>query len=140
MIYSALISTIGQTEILMRFGGTNLRNQLTFYWTPWLVLSCLQVFNSIQSLSRVRLFATARTAACQASLSNTKSRSLLKFMFIELVMLSNHLILCIPLILPPSIFPSIRCLFKWVSSSHQVAKDLKFQHQFFQRIFRTDFF
>ena len=65
-------------------------------------------FSSVQSLSHVRLFATRRTAACQASLSNTNSRSLPKPMSIELVMPSNHLILCCPLLLLPSIFSSIR--------------------------------
>ena len=60
-----------------------------------------------QSLSPVQLFATPRTAACQASLS-TISQSLLKLMSIELVMPSDHLILCRPLLFPPSIFPSIR--------------------------------
>ena len=63
---------------------------------------------SIQSLSCVWLFATPWTAAHQASLSITNSRSLPKFMSIESVMLSNHLILCHPLLLLPSIFPSIR--------------------------------
>ena len=63
---------------------------------------------SDQSLSRVRLFATPWTEACQASLSITISWSLLKLMSIESVMPSNHLILCCPLLLPPSIFPSIR--------------------------------
>ena len=53
-------------------------------------------------------FATPWTAPCQASLSISKSRSLLKLMYIDLVMPSNHLILCHPLILPPPIFPSIR--------------------------------
>ena len=62
----------------------------------------------VQSLSRVQLFATPWTAACQASLSFTISRSLLKLMSIESVMPSNHLILCCPLLLPPLIFPSIR--------------------------------
>ena len=62
----------------------------------------------VQSLSRVRLFATLWTAARQASLPFTISRSLLKLMSIESVMSSNHLILCCPLLLPPSIFPSIR--------------------------------
>ena len=66
-----------------------------------------KVFSSIQSLSRVQLFATPWIAAQQASLSITKSRSLLKLMSIEQVMPSNHLILC-HLLLPPSIFPSIR--------------------------------
>ena len=63
---------------------------------------------SVQSLSRIQLFATPWTAAHQASLSITNSQSLLKLMFIELVMPSNHLIVCHPLLLPPSIFPSIR--------------------------------
>ena len=58
--------------------------------------------------SCVQLFATPWTAALQASLSITSSQSLLKFMSIELVLLSNHLILCHPLLLLPSIFPSIR--------------------------------
>ena len=61
-----------------------------------------------QSLSCVRLFATPWTAAHQASLSITNSWSLLKLMSIELVMLSNYLLLCHPLLLLPSIFPSIR--------------------------------
>ena len=65
-------------------------------------------FSSVQSLSRVQLFATPWTAAHQASLSITNSWSLLKLMPIELVMPSNHLILCHPLLLLPSIFPSIR--------------------------------
>ena len=65
-------------------------------------------FVAIQSLSRVRIFATPGTAACQAPLSSTISWSLLKLMSIELVMLSNHLILCRPLLLLPSIFPSSR--------------------------------
>ena len=62
----------------------------------------------VQSPSRVRLFATPWTAVCQASLSLTVSRSLPKFMFIVLVMLSGHLILWCPLLLLPSIFPRIR--------------------------------
>ena len=65
-------------------------------------------FSSVQLLSCVRLFETPWTAALQASLSITNFQSLLKLMFIELVMLSNHLILCHPLLLPPSIFPNIR--------------------------------
>ena len=62
----------------------------------------------LQSLRRVRLFATPWTAARQASLSITNSWSLLKLMSIEAVMPSNHLLLCRPLLLLPSIFPSIR--------------------------------
>ena len=65
-------------------------------------------FGSVQSLSCVLLFATPWTAARQASLSIANSQSLLKLMFIESVIPSNHLILCCPLLLPPSVFPSIR--------------------------------
>ena len=95
---------------------------------------------SVQSLSRVQLFATPWTAARQASLSITNSRSLLKLMSIKSVMPPTHLILCRPLLLLPSIFASIRIFSNWVSS-HQVAKVLKLQlqHQYFQWIFRTDF-
>ena len=64
-------------------------------------------FSSVQSLSRVRLFATPWTAASQASLSITNSRSLPKLMSIESVMPSNHIILCRPLLLLPSNFPRI---------------------------------
>ena len=64
--------------------------------------------SSVQSLSCVRLFATPWTVAHESSLSITNSWSLLKLMSIELVMPSNHLILCHPLLLLPSIFPSIR--------------------------------
>ena len=67
-------------------------------------------FSSIQSLSRVKLFGLQQlwTAAHQASLFITNFWSLLKLMSIELVILFNHLIFCCPLLLPPSIFPSIR--------------------------------
>ena len=74
----------------------------------------------VQSLTPVQLFATPWTAACQASLSFNISPSLLKLMSMESVMPSNHLILCHPLLLLPSIFPSIQ----WISSSHQGAKAL----------------
>ena len=66
------------------------------------------IFSSVQSLIRVQLFVTPWTAARQASLSITNSRSPPKPMSIELVMPSNHLILCHPLLLLPSIMPSIR--------------------------------
>ena len=66
------------------------------------------ILPSVQSLSRVQLFVTPWTAACKASLSITNSQSLLKLMSIESVTLSNHIILCHPLLLLPSIFPSIR--------------------------------
>ena len=79
-----------------------------------------QRFVAVQSLSHVQLFGTRWTAAHQASLSFTISWSLLKLMFMESVMSSNHLILCRPLLLLPSIFPSVRvfsnasaCLIRW---------------------------
>ena len=70
--------------------------------------SSILPFSSVQLLSHVQLFETPWIAACQASLSITNSQSLLKLMSIESVMLSSHLILCRPLLLPPSVFPSIR--------------------------------
>ena len=89
--------------------------------------------SSVQSLNHVPLFSTPWAAALQASLCITSSQSLLKLMSIESVMPSNHLILCHPLLLPPSVFPSIRS-FQSINSSHQVAKVLEFQlqHQPFQ--------
>ena len=71
-------------------------------------MSNYHVHSSVQSLSHVQLFVTSWTAAHQVSLSITNSQSLLKLMSIELVMPSSHLILCHPLLLLPSIFPSIR--------------------------------
>ena len=73
-----------------------------------LLLSSFRLFSSVQLLSRVRLFVTPWTTACQASLSITNSRSPPKPMSINSVMPSNHLILCHPLLLLPSIFPSIK--------------------------------
>ena len=73
----------------------------------WGYVESRYIMFSVQSLSRVRPFATSWTAAWQASLSITSSQSLLKLMSIESVMPSNHLILCCPLLLLPSIFPSI---------------------------------
>ena len=73
-----------------------------------MVWCSLNAFSSVQSLSHVQLFVTQWTAAHQASLSITNSRSLLRLMSIRSLMPSNHLILCCPLVLLPSIFPSIR--------------------------------
>ena len=89
----------------------------------------------------VWLFATPWIAARQTSLSLTISQSLPKFMSIASVMPSSHLILWRPDILLPSIFPSIRGLFQWVSCLHQMTKILEFQlqHQSFQRVFGVDF-
>ena len=91
-------------------------------------------FNSVLSLSHVRLFAMLWTAAHQASLSIANSWSLLKLMSIESVMPSNHLILCHPFLLPPLIFPSIRVFSNESVPMSQVAKVLAFQlqHRSFQ--------
>ena len=81
-------------------------------------------FVVVQLLSRLRLFVTPRTAAHQASLSFTIYQSFLKLISIESMMPSNHLILCCPLLLLPSVFPSIRVFFQ-----HRAAKVLEFQLQ-----------
>ena len=85
---------------------------MAFHTTKWWHLGASNLSRhqgpSVQSLSRVLLFVTAWTAAHKASLSVTNSRSLLKLMSIESVMPSNHFILCHPLLLLPSLFPSIR--------------------------------
>ena len=111
---------------------------MLFQWFRGELVRVWAQFSSVQSLSRVQLFATPWTAAHQASLSITDSWSLLKLMSIELVMPSNH-----PLSSPSP--PALNLsqhqdLFKWVSSSHQVAKILEFQlqHRSFQLIFRAD--
>ena len=85
-------------------------NQDILHWkyVGCMFIWCPHQFSSVQSLSRVWLFATPWTATCQASLSITNSWSLLKLMPIESVMPSNHLTFCHPLLLLPSIFPSIR--------------------------------
>ena len=94
-----------------QYGGWNLdiplkKTMLPLIFTKGLCPS--SSVRSVRSLSRVRLFATPWTAASQASLFIANTRSVLKLMSIESVMPSNHLILCRPFLLPPSIFPSIR--------------------------------
>ena len=98
-------------------------------------------FSSVWSLSHVQFAATPWIAVHRASLSITNPWSLLKLMSIELVMPSNHLILCHPLLLPPSIFPSIRVFSNESVVCIRWSKYLEFQlqHQSFQWIFRTDF-
>ena len=83
--------------------GSRLELMLTFW-----VICFINLLSSVQSLSHVRLFVTLWTVACQASLPITSSRSPPKPMSIESVMPSNHLILCCPLLLLPSIFPSTK--------------------------------
>ena len=98
--------SLGKTLMLGKIEGRRRRGRRKMRW--------LNGISSVQSLSHVWLFATPRTAACQASLSITNSQSSLKLMSIESVMPSNHLILCHLLLLLPSIFPSIRVFFiRW---------------------------
>ena len=78
------------------------------YFNSILFVNPLKLFSSVQLLSRVQLFATPWTAACQASLSIINSQNWLKLMSTELVSPPNHLILCCPLLLLLSIFPSVR--------------------------------
>ena len=91
-------------------GAQGARAALDGVWRPlhWNPLGSLVVVIVVQALSGVQLFATPRTAVHQASLSFTNPWSLLKLMSVGLSMPSNHLILCQPLLLPPSIFASIR--------------------------------
>ena len=95
-------------EISCRFDVWSTWNFSQWHSKLYKLPNNFQLVSSVQSLSRVQLFATPRTAARQASFSITNSRSLLKLMSIESVMLSNYLILCHPLLLLPSIFPSIK--------------------------------
>ena len=99
--------------------------------TSGIICLISKIFVDVLSPSRVQLFVTPWIATQQASLSLIISQSLIKFMFIESVMLSNHLILCHPLLLLPSIVSQHQGLFQWVGSSHQVAKILKLQQQSF---------
>ena len=98
---------------LFRLSRKNLVNilmlfLLAFFLKSQMLFYIVEFISSVQSLSHVPLFATPWAAACQASLSITNSRSLLKLMAFALVMPSNHLIFCRSLFLLPSIFPSIR--------------------------------
>ena len=107
----------------------------------WEKLDFIFQFRAVQSLTYVRLYVTPWTAAHQASLSFNNYWSLLKLMSIESVMPSNHLILCCPLLLLPSIFPSIRVFSNGSVLHIRWPKywNFKLQHQSFQWIFRTDF-
>ena len=101
----------GYFMVVSTYGTVN-REQISY--TEMLLLTHTRL-SSVQLLSCVWLFATPRTAAWQASVSITNSWRLLKLTSIQLVIASNHLILCRPLLLPPSVFPSIR-----VSSNESV--------------------
>ena len=100
--------------------GSNCRQIL--YYLSYQGKDTIYRESSVQPLSRIWLFVTPWSTARQASLSITNSLSLIKFMSTQLVIPSSHFILCHPLVLLPSIFPSTRVLIQWVSSSHQLAR------------------
>ena len=108
--------SLGLTEVLLFF---QIQRAI-------LIIPILLQFGSVQSLSRVRLFATPWIAARQTSLSITISRSSLKLTSIESVMPFSHLILCHPLLLLPPISPSIR-VFSNETTPYEEAKALEFQ-------------
>ena len=116
-----LLSYVCRTEILISLPSAGGYSQL--------------LVSSVQLLNWVQLFKTPWTATRQASLSIINSQSLLKLMSIESVMPSNHFLLCHPLLLPPSNFPSIRVF------SNESILELQLEHQFddAEWIFRTDF-
>ena len=119
---SLLTQACGEGDYSVSARPSNKNRQLML-WR----LELLDDNSSVQSLNRGRIFVTPWIAAHQASLSITNSRSSPKPMSIESLMPSSHLILCRPLLLLPPIPPSIRGLFQWVNSSHEVAKVLEFQ-------------
>ena len=102
------ISTLSINVIILHIFFYN----VSFFTWHFFLKDAFILISSVQSLSRVRLFATPWVTAHQASLSITNSQSLPKFMSIESVMPSNHLILCCPLLLLPPIPPSIRVFSK----------------------------
>ena len=106
LIFQAIQIIDLKRDIILYLNFDNICISLTVQLVK--ILPTVQEFTSVQSLSRVQLFATPWISACQASLSITNSWSLLKFMSIESVMPSIHLILCRPLLLLPTIPPSIR--------------------------------
>ena len=110
LFYTTQITYFAFSVLISRYRAWSI---FSIQWSAgtWKTSCLLMLFSSVHSLSRVWLFVTPWTAALQASLSITNSQSLLKLMSIELVMASNHLVLCRPLLLP-SIFPSIRVFSK----------------------------
>ena len=129
--WQATVHGVTKSQTWLRHWTIQSQANNSYLWTV--------MFSSVQSLSRVWLFATPWTAAFQASLSITNFWSLPKFMSIESVMPSNHIILLSPS-LPAFNLSQHQGLFKWLSSPHQVAKILEFQlqHQSFQWTLRTD--
>ena len=109
MVQQCAVTQVRVTSILPRTSAQILRKEIILFPSGLSAIRARSdLFSSVQSLSCVQLFVTPWTAAHQISLSITNSRSSPKPMSIELVMPYNHLILCRPLLLPLSVFPSIR--------------------------------
>ena len=108
-----LCSFLNMSSIIIDFIKFRFNSQIYIFMCEVFCLrsKLITLFGSVQLLSRVSLFVTPWTTAHQASLSITNSWSLLKLMSIESVMPSNHLFLCCPLFLLPSVFPSIRIFY-----------------------------
>ena len=104
-----------------------------YFSAHWTELQCYSLFNSVQSLSCVQLFATPWIAARQASLSITNSQSWLKYISTESVMSSNRLIFCRPLLLLPSIFPSNRVF------SNESALHIRWPSTAYYHLFNPEF-
>ena len=122
----SIINPVQEYKNITSYNKVNLFLMFLFF------LKCvIFVVVIVQLLHLIQLCVTPGTAVHQASLSFTIVWSWLKFMSFEPVILSNHLILCCPLLLLPSIFPSVK-VFSKVGSLQQVAKVLELQHQSFQ--------
>ena len=120
--------------------GVSLYRYKHMHTCEWMHIYLYVYISSVQSLSHVWLFVTPWNVARQVSLSITNSWSLLKLMSIESVMPYNHLLLCCPLLLLPSIFPSLKSFpMSQLFTSGGQSIGVSAQHQSFQWIFRTDF-
>ena len=143
--HSYLVITISCIHLLidLKFFPTRLLSSMNHGLVYFIYYDILNpewyVINSVQLLSCAWLFATPRTAACQASLSITNSQSLLKLISIKSVMPSNHVILCCLLLLQPSVFPSIKVFFNESVLRIRWPKYWSFSISSFQWIFSTDF-
>ena len=139
--HKVIVLYLVSTQVIMTIVSIHFNYEITFSNIFITLFHVNNIVSSVQFLSRVQLFAIPWTAACQAFLSITNSQSLLNLMSIESVMPSNHLILCLPLLLLPSIIPSIRVFSNQSALCIRWPKywNFSFQYQFFPRIFRVDF-
>ena len=137
-VFSLLSSSYPNNRTSFGSKGSSVRSQdrVSGSFVPWKLDRLTCHFIVVHSLSCVQFFVTPWTAACHASMSLTSSWRLLKFMSSELMIPSNHLILCCSLLLLPSVLPNIR-VFSSDFTLHQMVKVLELQHQSFQWIFKV---